>query len=559
MQRPLPVTGERAARRRPARRILLAALTAAVLLGIAACGSGSSSDSSGAKVTSIVTGWPIDLATMDPATASNDQDKELTLNVYQRLLEYKMSEDKDGNLVWDGLQAEGALAESWETDGPTVTFHLRQGVKFYPSGNPLTSEDVRWGIERVLALGGGDHRNGGIFDVSQVKVIDPATVSVTFTDSTGKPVAATDTLLATFRMPASGVVDSVEAKKHATPDDPYASKWLTSNVVGTGPYYVKSRTIGQEIQLAPVPDSWMPNKPQMQQVTIRILQNGNIASLVRGGEVNDALFGMTPKDVKDLDAAGFQVSHIATPDFIFLQLAEGSGPLADQRVRQAIAYAIPYDNLVKDVYFGLAERAESYVNVKAPGYIPAWDQYNTNADKAKDLMKQAGNPSININFRYSNAEPAYEDMAILIQAALKPLGINLTLIPMLKAQLTQNIRDRALAPAGAPTEDAIVMNNLSIYIDDPKSPVSFYSRTGVSGNYMRFSNPTVDSLATQYQFAALDDARAKAYEQIQQIQADDAGFIPLVRTGRSIVTAPGVTNVSFTPEIGLRFWLLKSK
>ncbi|OLT00297.1 hypothetical protein BJF90_36100 [Pseudonocardia sp. CNS-004] len=538
--------------------MLIALCTAAALLVVAACGGGPGpGGSDGEPTSSIVTGWPIDVATMDPATASNDQDKELTLNVYQRLLEYKMTEDADGNLVWDGLASEGALAESWDIEGSTVTFHLREGVKFYPSGNPLTAEDVRWSTERVLTLAGGDHRNGGIRDASQVSVVDDHTVTFSFTDAAGNPAPVSDTLLATFRMPASGIVDSVEAKKHATPDDPYAATWLTSNTAGTGPYHIQSRAVGQEIVLAPVPDSWQP-PPAITSVTIRILQNGNAASLIRGGQINEAMFGLTPKDLTDLGEAGFQLIHIPTPDFVFLQLAENTGPFADKLVRQAIAYAIPYDDLVNDVYFGLAERAESYVNVKAPGYEPAWSRYRTDMAKAKELMAQAGNPTIDVAFRYSNAEPAYEDMAILIQSSLRELGINVTLVPMLKAQLTANIRERALAPAGATTEDAMVMNNLSIYIDDPKSPVSFYTKTGENSNYQRFSNAEVDGLADTYQFAELTEDRANAYRRIQEIVADDAGFIPLVRTGRTVVLTPGLTSASFTPEIGMRFWTLRS-
>lgn len=543
------------------RRILTAGLLTAALAFGAACGGGSGDGEEGGggkEITSIVTGWPIDVATMDPAKASNDQDKELTLNIYERLLEYKMSEDDDGNLVWDGLDNEPALAASYKAEGTSVTFTLRDDVKFYPSGNPLTAEDVRWSYERALALGGGDYRNGGLLKPEQAVVVDDKTITFEFTDNAGNPAPVSDTLLATFRMPTGGVVDSVEAKKHATADDPFASVWLTSNGAGTGPYYVKTRTIGQQIELATVPEHWK-EAPAITSVTIRVLQNGNVASLIRGGEINEAMFGLTPKDVTDLGKAGYQSIHIATPDFIFMQLAENTGPYADKLVRQAVAYAIPYDDLVNDVYFGLAERAESYVNVKAPGYLPAWEQYDTDIGKAKQLMKQAGNPSFDVVFRYNNAEPAYEDMAILIQSNLKELGINVTLVPMLKAQLTQNIRDRALAAEGAPTEDAMVMNNLSIYIDDPKSPVSFYTKTAAGSNYMRFSNAEVDGLANQYQFADLSDDRAKAYERIQEIVADDAGFIPLIRTGRSVVMDPNLTGASFTPEIGMRFWTLHSK
>jgi peptide/nickel transport system substrate-binding protein len=540
------------------RSFLVGSAGLAALASLGACSPSPGAGGSSSGVNSIVTAWPLDIATMDPATASTDQDKELTLNVYQRLLEYKWTQDTDGSYVWAGLDSVGSLAQSWEMNGTSAVFHLRTDVKFYPTGNPLTAEDFRWSVERCLALAGSDFRNGGIYNASQVVVVDDHTVTINFTDVSGTPAPATPTLLATMRMPCSGVVDSVEAKKHATPGDPYAEKWLVSNVAGTGPYYVKSRSIGQQIDLAVVPGSRSP-APAMTSVTVRVTQSGSVSSLLRGGSLNVGLFGLSPNDIKDLKTAGFAAVHKATPDFVFIQMAEGTGPFADQRVRQAVAYAIPYEDIVNNVYFGLAERSLSYVNVKAAGYTPAWGKYSTNMDRAKSLIKEAGNPTFTVPFRYNNAEPAYEDMARLIQDAVKNLGITLTLTPMPKAHLTANVQTRAKSKPGAQTTNDIVMNNLSIYIDDPKSPVSFYSHTGATNNYPLFSNPTVDSLADQNQYGALTADRASAYQKIQQIVADDASFLPLVVTGRTVVLAKGITGTCFTPEIGVRFWTLEPK
>jgi peptide/nickel transport system substrate-binding protein len=547
-------------------RTRLVALLGALAVGTAltACGGGSSgtgsSGSAAAATTAngIVTAWPSDVATLDPGNVATDQDKELTMNIYQRLLEYDFDTTDSGSLVWKGLDVQPSLAESWEMQGSDMVFHLRQDVKFHPSGNPLTAEDVRFSYERAMAEGGAtDLANGGLFKPEQITVVDDHTVKMSVTDVAGNPVPATATTLATVRMPNYGIVDSKVVKEHATDADPFGNEWLKTNTAGTGPYFVDSRSPGQQMVLKAVPGNWSP-APAYDTVTIRVVANGNIASLVRGGQVNAALFGLTQKDLNDLDEAGMTVDHQSTPDFIHLQLAEDSGPFTDERVRQAVGYAIPYDQIVSSIFFDRAERSQSYVNLKAPGYDPAWSMYSTDLDKAKALMAEAGNPSISVPLLYSNAEPAYEDMAILIQTALQQIGITVTLQPQTPAAMFDTILTRGTAKPGDPvSEPNMVMFNLSIYLDDPKSPISFYSHTGGALNYPRYSNPELDAVADEQQFAAPSPEREQAYVGLQQTAAQDASFLPLVITGRTVVLAPGITGIAYSPEIGIRYWTLK--
>jgi peptide/nickel transport system substrate-binding protein len=543
-------------RRRRSMGLVTASLAA--LIALTACSSNDSTDTSGAASgDSLVTAWPSDVSTLDPGNVSTDQDKELTMNIYQRLLEYDFTTDENGSLVWKGLDAKASLAESYELTGTSAIFHLRTDVTFYPSGNPLTADDVLFSFQRSMALGGStDFSNGGLQQPSQFSVVDEHTFKMDFTDVAGNPVEATPTLIATMRFPNFGIVDSKVAKEHATADDPNANEWLRSNAAGTGPYYIDSRTPGQELTLQAVPDLWS-GEPAYKTVTVRVVNNGNIASLVRSGQVNVGLFGLTQKDLNDLSTAGLTVDHQATPDFIHLQLAEDSGPFADEKVRQAVATVLPYQDMVDNIFFGRAERSLSYVNLKAPGYDEAWGSYETDVAKAKELMAEAGNPKIEVPLQYSNAEPAYEDMAILIQSSLKDIGITATLQPQTPAAMFNLILQRATAKAGdALTEPQMVMFNLSIYLDDPKSPVSFYSRSGGALNYPRHSDPAFDAIADANQFAAPSPEREAAYVDLQEQAAADASFIPMIVTGRTVVVSKGITGIAYSPEIGVRYWTL---
>jgi peptide/nickel transport system substrate-binding protein len=556
---------------RRARAAATTVAAAALLTGAAACGnaatstpSGSGSGSGAAAPTTLTTAWPADVDTLDPAAVSTDQDKELTMNLYQRLLEYTFAKQANGDYVWDGLQASPSLAQSYTKGKDSVTFKLRSDVKFYPTGNPLTATDVKYSFERALAENGtADLNNGGLFKASQIVVNDAHTVTFNFTDAKGTPAPVSDTLIATFRMPNFGIVDSVEVKKHVTSSDPWGEKWLSSHDAGTGPYYVAARSPGEQMTLQAVPKLWS-GVPAYKTVNVRVVNNGSIASLLRGGSVNEALFGLTQNDLNSLGKSGFNVDHQTTPDFTYLLLPEGDAksPFNNQDVRQAVAYAVPYQQIVQSVYFGRAQRSLSYVNLKAPGYATAWGMYDTDMAKAKALMAQAGNPKISVSMIYSNSEPSYADSALLIQSQLRQIGINLTLKPQTPTQMFSGIIARATAKTAAaadPSTPPIAFFNLSIYLDDPKSPVSFYSHSGAALNYGRWSSPQLDAMQDQNQFAPLSAQRAATYQQIQKMAATDASFIPLAITGRTVVTAPGITGISYSPEIGVRFWLLAPK
>lgn len=114
---------------------------------------------------------------LDPAKASDYADSVLMFNVYDTLV--------IPNQGKPGYQPH--LAESWETEGNTFTFKLRQGVTF-ESGNPLTAEDVVFSFERTKALGQG---LSYLFEkIESAEVVDAQTVKFTLTEAYAPFVAS---------------------------------------------------------------------------------------------------------------------------------------------------------------------------------------------------------------------------------------------------------------------------------------------------------------------------------------------------------------------------------
>ncbi|WP_052850149.1 ABC transporter substrate-binding protein [Streptomyces avicenniae] len=536
-----------------------AAVTVTALLGACSSsssgGGGTGGQGSAAAPDTLVAAWPSDISTMDPGNVNTDQDKELAMNVYQNLVGYETVEE-DGYAVSDGLAAAPALAESWEIEGDTVTFTLRDDVTFHPSGNPLTSADVVWSLQRALELNGAvELNNSGVFEADQITAPDDTHVAISYQDAEGEPVPASEVNIATLRTCWYGVIDSAAALEHATDEDPIAADWLKENVAGSGPYYVEGRQPGQSLDLAAVPDA-VVNPAAFAGVNLRVSNDGNVASLLRGGSVNIAQYGISPRDAQDLGEAGFRVEHANTPSYLFVQIASDTGPFTDPLVRRAVAEALPYDQILDTVYYGEAERAVSYVAESAAGYEPAWEAYG-DAGRAQELMDEAGNPDITTTLRYPSDNADFATAAQLIKSALEPIGINVTLQPQTSAAIITSIIGRATADSAGAPDDGIVLSSLSTYVEDAKTPVKLWSVTGGVVNFPRTSIAEIDDLQHEFAMAAPSPEREDAYRQIQQLAAEDASFIPLVVTGRNLVSAQGVTGLTFTPEPLTLYWTLE--
>jgi peptide/nickel transport system substrate-binding protein len=540
----------------PSRRQVLAGGAGLSMLALlTACGASSvsASDSSG-SVAQLIVAWPNDADSLDPQNSSYSfQDWDLCCNLYETLLSPKFVSNGKGVMVWDGLELAPELADSYTTSGDTATFNLSKTRKFYPSGNPLTADDVIYSMQRLFALQKQSSLNtAGIFSMDQIKKVDAHTVEMKFTDSTGKPIEVNGFQLAVFRWPNMVILDSVEVKKHVTSSDPTATKWLEYNTAGTGPYYVKSRTIGQQIELAAVPGN--PRNPAYKNVTIQVV--GNVASVLEGGSVNLAVYGLTQTDDDSLaKSSAVQVLYSKAPEFFMLELGtDAGGPFASELVRQAIAYTIPYQQIITSLFNGQVTKDLSMVTTGANGYYPAWAQYTTDIAKAKQLMSQAGNPKVSAPLHFLNSDPTLQSMAILIKESAAQAGIEFTLTAETAAAETALSTARATTGKGSP--DAILYK-WGVWMDDPSITIGYFFTKGGVANYPLWSDPRVDEISNKWFGKPPSAQRAADYTEAQKIIAAAAPIIPIVHSNRVVVTAKGMSGVTISPEMCVRYWPIK--
>ncbi|MDE0170802.1 MAG: ABC transporter substrate-binding protein [bacterium] len=522
----------------------------------------------------VVIAWTGFYNSLDPPDSLVNFNREAGVGLYDRLLTYSLTERDDGTFVWEGLDVAPGLAESWEIDGGSVTFTIRQGVTFNKTGNPLTAHDIRYSFVRAIEVPGFGTFNSnlaGIFEPSrQITVIDDYTIRFDYELADGTPFLLKASL-PSMRFPIFGIVDSVELQARATDEDPWGHEWLKENPEGSGPYVIESVTPGTELILRRVPGHWTEgDQNQLNQayngfdrVIYRTLNSpADITALMLGGEV-DVAFALGTRELVALGEAGFTIVNAEIPDIWRLDLPVTTPPFDNLAVRQALAYAVPYDTIVENVFTN-ATRSYSIVNPASPSFIPAWDIYDTDLDKARQLLADAGYPDgFSTELFYNTERQEWEDIALFLQASLSQVGIDLTLRPLpateFQEQTTARYSDDTLMPG-------IQMRSGLIWLDDADPNVNLWLVTrgfpgpvGVGGfsNASHYSNVELDTLHFENRFNPDFEARAEAYRETQRIGARDLPLIPLAVRGFPGAVHPAVTGVAFTADPHLRQYLLR--
>ena len=331
-----------------------------------------------------------------------------------------------------------ALATKWEKtpDGKGWRFTLREGVKF-ATGTPMTAEDVKWSLDRVLYL--GDQPSQYISNIDHIAIVDPKTVDVVLKDPT-QPIL---TILAA---PGFVVYDRKLLEEHGgdgstdakTKDK--ATTWLNENSAGAGAYKLVRWERNAQIQLVRNEHYWR-GKPPFERVVIRHIADSAAQLLaIRRGDV-DIAFNLIPEQIATLKSdPKVRLEGLTSLDFVYMavtQEAEFNKALAVKEARQAIGYAIDYDGIINSLLGGAALRPASFLPIGVAGStkeIAKEIGFHQDLDKAKALLQKAGlADGFEFEISYGNAAIAgvnYQTLAQKIQGDLARVNIRAKLAPM---------------------------------------------------------------------------------------------------------------------------------
>lgn len=499
------------------RSVLQLGGSVALLLATGACAAGSQSGSSGRSadpaastlriaVSSYLSSWDQDFVGFDPTALM------LYKNIFPYLVDYGVTE-VSGSKILDTTNVMPTFAESFEpsADQKTWTLKLRKGVKF-ASGNEMTAADVKWSKDRAFAAKAnvaGVYRTIGLTEPDQVRVVDDYTVEF----AQAFPSALTPQIQAISLY----VFDSVEAKKHATDADPWAQEWFAKNAPTGGYFNVTKATQGQEIVLEA--NKGYPGPEPAQTGTIRISvvpAAANQRLQLQNGDIDIAL-GVSRRDIADLkNVDGIKVISAASNDQVAIQMSVTTAPFNDVNVRKALAHAVPYEQIIANVYGGDARPTSSLVPLDMPGYDANGYPYKYDIEAAKAALAAAGQTSINSELVFATDNDTQQQLAVLVQSEARKAGIELKLTPLDPATLAERRQQKNIP---------LQITSGQLWVNDVEYMLATSFVSGANLNYSNYTNPEIEQIYEQSHTTVDEAARRQLWTRVQQILAADVPWV----------------------------------
>jgi peptide/nickel transport system substrate-binding protein len=433
--------------------------------------------------------------TLDPHQSTNGT----YMPAYYALFDTLTLKDEKGQL-------KPALAESWRSVDPTTwEFKLRSGVTFQ-NGEPSNAEAVKFSLDRVLKPG---DTKGGLASfiplVAEIRAVDPATVQIV----TKSPDPLVPTNMAIMHMIPPKYFQEVGPEQFAT------------RPVGTGPWKLKEFAKDQRIVLEAWPQSWR-GAPKLAEVRLLAMLEGSTrVAALQTGEIDVAQ--ALPNDLVDqVKRAGADIAQnwLGRAHIVVLDMTK-PGPVQNQKVRQALNYAVDKQGIVKSLLGSYARESDGQlVGQDAVGYNPALKPIPYDVNRAKQLLAEAGFPN---GFEVGMGSPVggyYQDKdtAEAITGFLEAVGV--------KAKLTVREYATHIKMRSEGTLEPLYFHGFNYFPQmDADRIMGWFLSAKQPGRTPTYNNPTFDDLLNKSR-TELDPAkREKLLQQAAQVMYDDPAVI----------------------------------
>ncbi len=349
-----------------------------------------------------------DIGKIDPHLAAGTQDKVVVGWLFNGLVRVKPGEATPKFIEPD-------LAESWTSspDGLSWTFHLRHGVQCHQGYGEFTAEDVVYSLQRAA----DPNRSAYSSDYKAIKAItaiDKYTVQIDYSEHVPSVLG----FLINFQ--GGNMVCKAAAEKMGAD--------FTKHPIGTGPFQFKEYAPQQELVLEANP-AYYEGRPKIDRIEYRFIPATAARDLAfEKGEI-DIDYGQTDKTwySRITKLPHTKVVAVEPTELYTVHINESHPPLDNLKVRQAIAYAVPRDALVKYRGEEVTRAAKSVVPVGYLGETDATPLFPYDPAKAKALLKEAGYPNgIKLKVVQTSLGTMRDTMEVL-QGQLRKVGIDLDL------------------------------------------------------------------------------------------------------------------------------------
>jgi len=469
--------------------------------------------------------------TLDPAEANDLTSDTLVLALYDQLVTYGVKQ-VDGADIADTTDIKPMLAESWKVsdDNLTYTFKLRTDAKFH-SGQVVNADAVVYSLDHIK-----NSNSGGFLyqqaTIDSYKKIDDSTVEVKLT----RP---NQLFLQILAMYSFSILDPSVIQGDA-------NEFLKTKTAGSGPFTLEKWDPASEAVFK-ANDNYWQERAKLDKVTMKFMKEASTRTLMLDKGDIDLAMEIPAKDIESLKAnKNITVRSDASNRILYLGLNNNMKPFDNVKVREAMAYAIPYDSLIKDVMYGQAKQMKSIVASNTPGFTDAGYVYKYDLEKAKSLLAEAGYPDgFTFDFTLGSGFSDWEDTATILQAELKKIGVTMNIKKLARAQFLEQLKTGNVQS---------FISKWTSFVNDPEYHLGFLANAESSSNYVHYKNDKVQELLKT---AAVETDKAKRdaqYGQIQEQINTDSPYLYMYEYNRLVSFNNSVKGYIFFPDECLRFY-----
>jgi peptide/nickel transport system substrate-binding protein len=439
------------------------------------------------------------------------------------------------NLVFEGLissdpssgqPAPGGLADYWEIspDNRTYTFHLNKDAKWH-DGVDFTAADVVFSADALANPESGSAYTGSFVDtVESWRAIDDDTIEMVAKE----PVYTFLFDIQTLYIIPKHIWEDVPLADWRT--DPGATGADPSRVIGTGPFKFQEWRPGESVTLVRN-DDYYGKVPYLDAYTMRVWPDQTAAvNALLNGEVDSVT--LESADVAAVEGTpGVAIAEYPSLGFLFYEFnldPEVTTKWQDQRVRQALIYALDRQSIVDNILLGYAEVAQGTQPTVSYAYAPdrITTKYDYDPEKAAALLDEAGwtdsdgdgirdkdGEALSFELLYPAGLSEWDQLAAYTQDAWSAVGVDaqpraLEFPALIEATTTNPTFDIAYYRFGWDAS----------FIQDAMFGCDQYQ---VGFNDMKYCNPKLDAINDEAKRTFDQDARRELLIQASNIVNDE--------------------------------------
>jgi len=456
---------------------------------------------------------------LDPIGQNDSASSDINSQMYEGLMAFTAA--PDNTLV--PMLATGHPTVS--ADGLVYTFELRQGVTFH-NGEPFNADAVRLSMERLLA---SDAPARFVLEmIDHVEVVSDYVVNIHL-----------EFAFAPFPFHLTHQVGFIIAPA-AIAEEEAGGRTVSQNPIGTGPFVLDYRIVGDYSRLVPNPNHWNA-VPEVSVMWRTVPDTDTRIMMLQTGEANalHAQVADIPRLQAMVQSDGVELNLISGATLNYIAFNTQRGALADYRVRQAVSMAINRENLLYGLAEGFGTLAAGPIT-DLVAYAPNVDGLPFDPARARELLEEAGfGDGLTLEYWYNTGNAMRARAGELVQDDLRAIGIDINITGLEWGEYLDRTGD------GEHDMFYLGWQTMTMDADYGIEPL-FHSRlAGRGGNRSFFVNERVDALLEEGATTTSSARRYEVYQEIVEILVYEAPMIFLFFPYLPLATN-GLDNAEFT-------------